>query len=924
MSNQEGRRLVIVESPAKARTIKRYLGPGYDVAASVGHIRDLPTKELGVDVDAGFEPRYVTIRGKAKVIQELKQKAKGAEAVLLATDPDREGEAIAYHVAEQLGDPADAERFRRVQFHEITRDAVRTALEHSGRLDMRKVEAQQARRILDRLVGYQVSPFLWKPIFPGLSAGRVQTVALRLIWEREEEIRAFRAEEYWSITARMSKDGQDFDAKLHQVDDRSIHLGDESAAAAVLADVRGVEFPVAEVKRRERRKNPAAPFTTSTLQQEAAKRLRFSAKRTMSTAQRLYEGMELGDRGAVGLITYMRTDSTRVAGVAVDQAREWLSAEIGKDFVADAPRYWTEKQQKGAQEAHEAIRPTDVTIHPSEADRLLDDDQARLYELIWLRFVASQMAPALYDTTAADFDVRGRSRSEEQGKESGKVYRFRATGSVVKFEGFTRLYLEAAESGDHRRLDDLEALPALDRGHRFAWEETAGGADGLVRDVEPKQHFTQPPPRYSEASLVKALEQQGIGRPSTYAQIISTIQDRGYVDQDERRFKPTGLGEVVVKLLVKVFPDIFDVDFTSQMEGQLDRIEEGKVEWRRLLEGFYPRLRERLAEGTVRSDEIVREILAAEGEICERCGRPMQVRFNKFGSFLGCSGYPECKNTRPIDGRSEEQQLGTDPDTGRAVYLKQGPYGPYVERPLAEEGKKPERTSLPKGRKPADVDLAYALRLLSLPRSLGVDSATGEEVVAGLGRFGPYVRRGKTFASLKSEEELFGVVLQEALARIAQKEEGGKAVLKELGPHPDSAKPVQVLSGRYGAYVSDGDVNATIPKTRDPDEVGIDEAVELLKERAAKGRGRRGRRGGPAARGGARKAGAKRAGTKKAGTKKAGAKKGGTKKAGAEKAGVKKAGAARVRKAGRRTSPATGTDAPREVDSERGGSEGEQ
>ena len=923
MSNREGRRLVIVESPAKARTIKRYLGPGYDVAASVGHIRDLPTKELGVDVDAGFEPKYVTIRGKAKVIQELKQKAKGAKEVLLATDPDREGEAIAYHVAEQLGDPADGERFRRVQFHEITRDAVRTALEQSGRLDMRKVEAQQARRILDRLVGYQVSPFLWKPIFPGLSAGRVQTVALRLIWEREEEIRAFDAEEYWSITARLTKDGQDFDAKLHQIDDRSIHLDDESAAAAVLADVRGVEFPVAEVKRRERRKNPAAPFTTSTLQQEAAKRLRFSAKRTMSTAQRLYEGMELGDRGAVGLITYMRTDSTRVAGVAVDQAREWISAEIGKEFVADAPRYWTEKQQKGAQEAHEAIRPTDVTIHPSEAHRLLNDDQARLYELIWLRFVASQMAPALYDTTAADFDVRGRSQSEEQGKES-KVYRFRATGSVVKFEGFTRLYLEAAESGDHRRLDDLEALPALDSGHRFAWEEAADGAEGLVRNVEPKQHFTQPPPRYSEASLVKTLEQQGIGRPSTYAQIISTIQDRGYVDQDERRFKPTGLGEVVVKLLVEVFPDIFDADFTSQMEGQLDRIEEGKVEWRRLLEGFYPRLRERLAEGTARSDEIVREILAAEGEICERCGRPMQVRFNKFGSFLGCSGYPECKNTRPIDGRPEEQQLGTDPDTGRAVYLKQGPYGPYVERPLADEGEKPERTSLPKGRKPADVDLAYALRLLSLPRSLGVDSATGEEVVAGLGRFGPYVRRGKTFANLKSEEELFGVVLQEALARIAQKDAGGKVVLKELGPHPDSAKPVQVLSGRYGAYVSDGDVNATIPKTRDPDEVGIDEAVELLKERAAKGGGRRGRRGGPAARkGGAKKAGAKKAGTKKAGTKKARTKKAGAKKARTKKAGAKKAGAkkGRAKKAGAKR--ATGTDA-REVDSERGGSEGGQ
>ena len=404
---KKGKRLVIVESPAKARTIQRYLGEGYDVAASVGHIRDLPPKELGVDVDQGFEPKYVTIHGKGKIITDLKRKAKDVVEVLLATDPDREGEAIAYHVAEQLGDPTDSARFRRIQFHEITRDAVRHALESAGTLDMKKVEAQQARRILDRLVGYQVSPFLWKPIFPGLSAGRVQTVALRVIWEREEEIRAFRSQEYWSLTARLNKDGQDFDAKLHHTDGKAVHLGNESQTNAVLADVQDADFPVAEVKRRERRKNPAAPFTTSTLQQEAAKRMRFSARRTMTTAQRLYEGVELGDRGAVGLITYMRTDSTRVAGVAVEQARGWIAGEMGKQFVSGAPRYWTEKKQKGAQEAHEAIRPTDVTIHPTEVYQHLDEDQARLYEVVWLRFVASQMAPAVYDTTTADFDVRG-------------------------------------------------------------------------------------------------------------------------------------------------------------------------------------------------------------------------------------------------------------------------------------------------------------------------------------------------------------------------------------------------------------------------------------------------------------------------------------------------------------------------------------
>ena len=443
------------------------------------------------------------------------------------------------------------------------------------------------------------------------------------------------------------------------------------------------------------------------------------------------------------------------------------------------------------------------------------------------------MEPAVYDTTTADFDVRG--------KNSAHVYRFRATGSVVKFEGFTRLYLEAAESGDHRRLDDLEPLPVLDVGDRFSWNGGAG-AVGVVQQVEPKQHFTQPPPRYSEASLVKALEEQGIGRPSTYAQIISTLQDRSYVETEDRRFHPTGLGEVVVKLLVKVFPDIFEVAFTSQMEEQLDQVEEGDVDWQQLLGRFYPRLRELLAAGEGRSDEIVREILAAEGETCDLCGRPMQVRFNKFGSFLGCSGYPECKSTRSLDqDRPEEKHLGVDPANGQPVSLKEGPYGPYVERSAADEGQKPSRTSLPAGRKPADVDLAYSLRLLSLPRSLGLDPSSSEEVVAGLGRYGPYVRRGKTFANLRSEDELFGVGLEEALTRLAQKQ-SGKSVLRELGPHPESGNDVQVLSGRYGPYVSDGEVNATIPKTWDPLEVGMEEAVDLLRERAAKGGGKGRRR----------------------------------------------------------------------------------
>jgi DNA topoisomerase I len=829
--------LVIVESPAKARTIGRYLGSGYEVAASVGHVRDLPTKELGVDVAHGFEPTYVTIHGQGGVLRELKKLAKDSETIILATDPDREGEAIAWHLAEQLGyQKHDGERFRRVQFREITKAAVQEALKSPGPIDMRKVEAQQARRILDRLVGYQVSPLLWKPIRPGLSAGRVQTVALRLICEREDEIRAFKEEEYWSITAHLVKDAQPFDAKLHQIDGKAFTLGNREAASAVVTAVAGVPFRVTDVKRRERRKNPAPPFTTSTLQQEAAKRLGFSARRTMSVAQRLYEGLEVGSRGSAGLITYMRTDSTRVSPAAVGQAREWIEGEFGRAFVAPTPQLWGGAQQKGAQEAHEAIRPTDVTLHPTEAARHLDPDQARLYELIWLRFVSGQMSAAVYDTTTVDFDVRGSDR---------RAYLFRATGSVVKFVGFTRLYLEATEPGEHRRLDDLEPLPSLDEGDA-----------GDVRAIEPNQHFTQPPPRFSEASLVRELERLGIGRPSTYAQILSTIVDRGYVDLEQKRFHPTDLGEVVAKLLVRIFPNLFDVAFTSRMETELDRVEDGEVEWRRLLGDFYPPFLERLEHGTAGSDEIIKEILAAEGESCERCGRPMLVRWNRFGRFLGCSGYPECKSTRSLDGPAPAgEPLGSHPEEGRPVLLKVGPYGPYVELQPESGDEKPRRMSLPKGKLPEDVDLAYAVQLLSLPRPVGTDPSTGEEVVAGIGRFGPFVRRGKLFASLKSDDELWGISLRDAVACLDAKASGKRDALKDLGKHPDTGAELVVLSGRYGPYVTDGTVNATLPKDMAPEELELDEAVDLLARaavRKGKGAGRkpRGSKGSAKARAG--------------------------------------------------------------------------
>lgn len=848
--------LVIVESPAKARTIGRYLGPAYDVAASVGHVMDLPPKELGVDVDAGFEPDYVVIRGKGPVIRELKSRARKADRIILATDPDREGEAIAGHVATQLGYEKQPDRFERVEFREITSDAVRRALEEPRPLDTRRVEAQQARRILDRLVGYRVSPFLWGPIRPGLSAGRVQTVALRLICEREAEIRAFKPEEYWSITAHLEAEGQPFQARLHQIDGRAFRLTDEAAATDALTDIEGVPFEVTEVKRRERRKNPAPPFTTSTLQQEASKRLRFPARRTMRIAQSLYEGVELGRRGAVGLITYMRTDSTRVSAGAAHQARSWVQDEFGAAYLPGAPRLWGGKQQKAAQEAHEAIRPTDPTIHPREAARYLDREAAALYELVWLRFVASQMSPAVYDTTTVDFDLGGA---------SGRRWLYRATGSVVKFDGFTRLYLEAKEEGDHRRLDDLEPLPALDTGQRAA----------LV-GLDPKQHFTQPPARFSEASLVKELEALGIGRPSTYAAIISTILEREYVVLEKRRFEPTDLGEIVAKLLVKVFPDIFDVDFTSRMEGALDQVEEGEVGWRELLEGFHPRLERRLAEGAEMSDQVLLEILEAEGEECDRCGRPMVVKFNRRGSFLGCSGYPECSSTRSL-GEAVDTPLGVDPDTGREVRVKVGPYGPYVERAAAAKGEKPHRVSLPEGIAPDALTLDEALRYLALPRTLGHDPATDAEVAAGLGRYGPYVRRGRTYANLPSHDALFTVTLDEALALIKAKEEsGGRRVLRAIGTHPDSGAPVELLAGRYGPYVTDGTTNASVPRTVDPESVDLDAAVALLRERAARG-GRRGRGKGGGRRGGG--GGARGSGTRGSrgrGPKGGGSKGGGT------------------------------------------------
>jgi DNA topoisomerase-1 len=666
--NGAGSALVIVESPAKAKTIGKYLGRGYRVRATIGHVRDLPEKKLGIDLEKNFAPEYVTIAGKEKTLAELKNAAKESSAVYIATDPDREGEAIGWHVAESVkqkrGTPGAAP-VRRVLFREITKDAVREAMDHSRPIDMNLVEAQQARRILDRLVGYKASPLLWRTVKKGLSAGRVQTVALRLIVERERDIKAFKPQEYWSIRAKLEKDSQSFEAKLHEIDEKKVELHNEKTATAVVRAVQAIAqklareepsglgpqadaaavFPVSNVKRRERRKNPSPPFTTSTLQQEAAKRLGYGSKRTMRLAQQLYEGIELGSEGAVGLITYMRTDSTRVAESAASQARDMIRREYGDDYLAGSARlYGADQKATNTQDAHEAIRPADPSRRPDDIKRYLKDEHYKLYLLIWQRFMASQMASAVFDTTTLDFMLQDATIAPT----AGQVFHFRSTGSVIKFPGFLALYREAREEGEGRALEDEQALPEVELGERVP-----------MRELIPAQHFTEPPPRFSEASLVKELERLGIGRPSTYAQIISTLTDRRYVELLQRRFFPTPLGDSVERVMVKQFPDIFNVGFTSEMENELDKIEEGKLTWQGVLKDFYGPFEFALNEVDL-ADLIAEahDLSALASERCPKCGGKLLAKGGFFGPFVACENHPKnCDYTRPIKGERKPAEL---------------------------------------------------------------------------------------------------------------------------------------------------------------------------------------------------------------------------------------------------------------------------
>ncbi len=657
--------LVIVESPAKAKTIGKYLGKSYAVKASLGHIKDLPKKDLAVDVEQRFEPTYEVIEGKRKLIQELKQAAKQADAVYLAADPDREGEAICAHLAEELRPKkAGPPQVFRVMFNEITKPAILKAFEKPGEVDVNLVNAQQARRVLDRLVGYKISPLLWDKVRRGLSAGRVQTVALRLIVERERLIREFVKREYWTLDAHLgAKKPPTIVARLMRRNEETVEIPDQAAADALVAALTGVEYTVKSVETREKRRHAVPPFITSTLQQESSRKLRFSVKRTMMLAQRLYEGVELGKEGAVGLITYMRTDSTRVSAEALGEVRGLISERYGARYLPESPNFYRSK--KDAQDAHEAIRPTSALRTPESVAKHLSEDELKLYRLIWMRFVASQMMPAVFDQTTLDIAATGN---------DGNAYTLRETGSVPKFDGFLAVYEEGKDQKDEDDEELKHHLPAV-----------APGETLKFKHLSPEQHFTEPPPRFTEATLVKELEADGIGRPSTYASILSTIQEREYVKKEGGRFKPTELGMVVTDLLLESFDDIFDLTYTARMEEALDEIEEGRLDWRQAMSEFY----EKFSADLSKAEETMTNIKRMEKPtdlICEKCGKPMVIKWGRHGSFIACSGYPECTNTReltvdlPDVDKVDLTEQGDEEycqNCGRPMVLKKGRFGQF-------------------------------------------------------------------------------------------------------------------------------------------------------------------------------------------------------------------------------------------------------
>jgi DNA topoisomerase-1 len=868
-------KVVVVESPAKAKTINKYLGSDYKVVASYGHVRDLPAKDGSVLPDADFAMSWEVDGKSEKHLKTILEAVRGADRLFLATDPDREGEAISWHVSEVLNSRRGLKHLdiKRVVFNEVTKNAVLDAFTRPREIDRELVEAYLARRALDYLVGFTLSPVLWRKLPGSRSAGRVQSVALRLICERESEIEAFKSREYWTIEVEFKTEaGQTFTARLTHLDGKRLERFDldseAKARAAADAILRATGFTVAEIDSREVRRNPFPPFTTSTLQQEASRKLGLSANRTMQIAQRLYEGIELAGE-TVGLITYMRTDGVAISAEAIAAARQLIGAEFGTRYVPDAPRVYR-SPAKNAQEAHEAIRPTDLARKPADVAAHLDRDQLRLYELIWKRTVASQMASALLEQVAVDItDAAGR-------------LRLRANGSVILFDGFLKLYQEDRDDTAEMELageGEGGRLPAIRKAERLARGE-----------VTPSQHFTQPPPRYTEASLVKKLEELGIGRPSTYASILQVLQDRDYVRLEKRRFIPEDRGRLVTAFLTNFFERYVEYNFTADLENQLDDVSGGRIDWKEVLRNFWRDFSVAI-DGT--KELTISQVLTALDEalgphffpngesghdprLCPVCGAGrLSLKLGKFGAFIGCSNYPSCRFTRPLAVESDaeatppETALGMDPGTGLPVTLKKGPYGHYVQLGEGNGDFKPKRVALPRSLKPGEIDLETALRLLALPRELGRHPETGEAIVAGIGRFGAYIKHGATFKSLGADDDVLTIGLNRAVVLLAEPSSAqrrGPQLLREIGAHPEGGT-VGLYRGRYGPYVSHDGVYASLPRNADPATFSLGEALPLLAAQRDKGK-KRGRKTAKSASANAAKNGATTEVTKKTKTAK--------------------------------------------------------
>ncbi len=806
--------LLIVESPAKAKTLKKYLGKDFEVLASYGHVRDLVPKNGAVDVEHDYAMNYETIARNSKHVDAIAKAAAEADNILLAPDPDREGEAIAWHISELLkGKRAlKGKKMQRVVFYEITQSAVKEAVAHPREISMPLVNAQQARRALDYLVGFNLSPLLWRKIRPGLSAGRVQSPALRLIVERELEIEKFNSREYWTVHLDSQKNSIPFSAKLFQFQGKKLEqlsIGSQKEYDAIHAKLTDAKLPpkVVRVEKKGKQRSPAAPFTTSTLQQEAVRKLGMTSDRTMRTAQSLYEGVDIGGQ-TIGLITYMRTDSVNLANEAVAEIRDYIKDNFAGDYLPGKPPVYKSKS-KNAQEAHEAIRPTSILRTPDSVKEYLNIDQMRLYEMIWKRTLACQMAPARFDTVSVDIRL------------SSDDTLFRATGQTLVFPGFIGVYMEDVDDAEE---EDSAKLPPLAEGDVLPVDKLYG-----------EQHFTQPPPRYSEASLVKTLEEYGIGRPSTYATIISTLQAREYATLDKKRFMPTDVGRVVIKFLNEHFTRYVDYGFTANLEDELDEISEGKRDWIPVLDDFWKGFNTLIGE----KKDVERPGTEVLEEACPKCGKPLSKRLGKRGSFIGCTGYPECDYTRSLDGEEEtgeaRKELGPHPE-GKPVLLLRGPYGYYVQLGELEEGAKtkPKRVSWPRELPLEQADLGTALKLLSLPRELGTHPETGKKVIVNIGRFGPYIGHDGKFKSIPKSDSIFDIQLERAVELLAQAK-AGNAVLRTLGEHPDDQAPIEICSGRYGPYVRHGKINATLPKDAVLEEVTLEEALELIAAKAAKG-----------------------------------------------------------------------------------------